>query len=144
MIDFISPESAPTTKKIHASYNTCINEARRRYEAAEQRHREMFRTCVHFSIALDTAQFGQEHFLSCVGRFGFPEKICQEIIIFEKVTATTGKDTARFVYDKLAQRRCDFTKLVSITTDGAKNMVGQNSGMAMELINIINQESNGI
>ena len=65
MIDFISPESAPTTKRIHASYNTCINEARRRYEAAEQRHREMFRTCVHFSIALDTAQFGQEHFVMC-------------------------------------------------------------------------------
>ena len=71
---FISPQTASTSKRIRASYNTCLREAERRYDAGLERQCEMFDECAHFSIALDTAQFGQDNFLSCVGRFGFEEK----------------------------------------------------------------------
>ena len=71
MIDFISPESAATTKKNHVSNSTCLREAQRRYVAVQERQRQMFDECIHFSIALDTAQFGRDNYLSCIGRFGF-------------------------------------------------------------------------
>ena len=90
MIGFIAPEAAPTANKIHVSYTTCLREAQRRYDEAEERHRKMFRDCLHVSIAVDTSQFGQDNYLSCVGRFGFEDSISQEILIFEKTTAKTG------------------------------------------------------
>ena len=62
---------------------------------------EKFRNCLYFSLALDTAQFGQDHFISCVSRFGFDDRISQEIIIFEKVSETTGQYLARFVFENL-------------------------------------------
>ena len=58
--------------------------------------------------------------ISRVARFGFEEKIQQETLFFEKVTETTGHGLARFVFVKLVEKQCDFSKLVSITTDGAK------------------------
>ena len=140
MMLFISPESAPITNKIRVSYNSCLREAERRYDAAQERQTHFFETCLYFSLALDTSKYGQDNFLSCVGRFGFEEKIAQEIIILEKITATTGKDTAKFVFDKLAEKRCDFAKMVSITTDGAKTMNGHDHGMAMELIRLVNEK----
>ena len=100
----------------------------------------MFRDCYFFSLALDTAQFGRDNFLSCVGRFGFADKITQEIIIFEKVAGTRGQELARFIFDRLDENNCDFTKMISITTDGASNMTGQAHGMANEMIKIVNEK----
>ena len=47
---------------------------------------------------------------------------------------------ARFIFGKLDEKCDDFSKLVSITTDGASNMVGQECGLANELIKIINEK----
>ena len=102
----------------------------------------MFRECVFFCLAIDKAQFGRDHFISCVGRFGFDDRIFQEILIFDKISQTTGKETARFVFEKLNEKRCDFSKLVSITTDGASNMTGQAHGMASEMVRMINGQFN--
>ena len=77
VITFITPEAEATTKQIHVSYSTCVREAQRKYDAAQERQRQMFQNCLYFSIALDTAQFGQENFLSCVCRFGFEDNISQ-------------------------------------------------------------------
>ena len=47
---------------------------------------------------------------------------------------------ASFIFGKLDEKCNDFSKLVSITTDGASNMVSQDCGMANELIKIINEK----
>ena len=99
----------------------------------------MFRECCYFSLALDTAQFGRENFLSCVARFGFKDKISQEILLFEKINKTTGHELARFLFDRLVEKNCDFKKLISITTDGASNMTGQTRGMANEMVKLVNE-----
>ena len=104
MIAFITPEAAPIAKKIHVSYTSCLREAQRRYDEAQERHRRFFRECVHFSLAVDTAQFGQDKFLSCVGRFGFAKKIEQELLIFGKVDGTTGNDLARYIFENWTKR----------------------------------------
>ena len=139
MISFITPDAERTAKKIHVSYTGCLREAQRRCASINETHREMFQKCLYFSLALDTAQFGQDNFLSCVGRFGFDDRIQQEIII-EKVSATTGEDLARFVFGKLEEKNCDFSKMISITTDGATNMIGQEHGMANEMIKMANEK----
>ena len=47
---------------------------------------------------------------------------------------------AKIVFEKLTAKNCDFSKMVSITTDGAKNMIGQYSGMANEIVKIVNEK----
>ena len=47
---------------------------------------------------------------------------------------------AKFVFEKL-EKNCDFSKLVSITTDGATNMIGQNAGMANEIVKLANEKN---
>ena len=140
MISFIAPECADIAKRIHASYSSCLRYAERRRAELEARQHAMFRECLYFSLALDTAHFGRDHFMSCVCRFGFYDAIVQEIILFDKIYAKTGRDLARFVFEKLNAKKCVFSKMVSITTDGAKNMIGQYSGMANEMIQMVNEK----
>ena len=140
MISFLSPEAGAVARKIRVSYSSCVRQARRQFEETQERHRQMFEDCVHFSIALDTSQFGRDHFVSCVGRFGFEDRICQEILFLEKVTASTGREMASFIFGRLDEKCRDFSKLVSITTDGASNMVSQECGLANEMIKIINEK----
>ena len=76
----------------------------------------MFRDCYYFSLDLDTAQFGRDNFLSCVARFGFDDRISQEIIIFEKVGGTKGQELGRLIFERLWEKNCDFK--VGIHHDG--------------------------
>ena len=92
MITFNTPEAEETAKKIHVSYSSCLREAKRRSEETQARHMEMFRNCLYFSLALDTAQVGVDHFLSCVARFGFEDRIQQEVLFFEKVSEQQATD----------------------------------------------------
>ena len=86
MTSFMTPESAEFAQKNHVSYTSSVREAQRRSTVINAKHLELFRNCVYFSLAIDTAQFYQDHFLSCVGRFGFDGRIVQEIPIFDKMT----------------------------------------------------------
>ena len=40
----------------------------------------------------------------------------------------------------MEEKNCDFSKMVSITTDGASNMIGQNTGMANEIVKLANEK----
>ena len=60
----------------------------------------MMRDCLFFGLALDTAQFGRDHFMTCVVRFDFEDRISQEVLFFEKVSETTGQKLAKFVVEK--------------------------------------------
>ena len=104
MLCFISLENTRFAKRIHVSYSGCVRDARNQYQQIQRRHVEMFRECCYFSLALDTAQFGRENFLSCVARFGFLDKISQEILLFEKISKTTGQELARFLFDRLVEK----------------------------------------
>ena len=137
MMSFMTPESTPFVNKIHVSYTGCVREAQRRYDCIQAKQLEMFRNCLYFSLAVDMAQFGQDHFISCIGRFGFDDRISQVVLLFDKVAEKTGDKVARFIFDRLNEKGCDFSKLVSITSDGAKNMISQDYGMANELIKLV-------
>ena len=142
MMSFMTPESTQFVQKIHVSYTGCVREAQKRHDLIQAKQLEMFRDCCYFSLAIDTAQFDRDHFLSCIGRFVFEDRISQVILIFDKVDEKSGEKLAEFVFDKLVEKRCDFSKLVSITSDGAKNMISQERGMACELIKRANQKQN--
>ena len=101
IIGFISPEHKQFGKKIKVSYSTYVKEAQKLHTEIQARHLEMFRDCYYFSLALDTAQFWRDNFLSCVARFGFDDHISQEIIIFEKVAGTKGQELARLIFERL-------------------------------------------
>ena len=55
MTAFITPEYTDIAKKIQASYSSCLRYAERRHAEIEARHFEIFRDCLYFSLALDTA-----------------------------------------------------------------------------------------
>ena len=94
---------------------------------------------LYFAQAIDTAPFCRTHFMSCVARFCFDDHISQDVLFDERVSETTGQKMARFVVDKLDANNCDFSKMVSITPDGATNMIGQNTRMANEIVKLANE-----
>ena len=96
MISFLIPEATPFIQKIHVSFMGCVREAQKQYDSIQAKHLEMFRDCCFFSLAVDTAQFGQDHFLSCIGRFVFEDRISQVVLIFDRVEEKTGEKMARF------------------------------------------------
>ena len=105
MISFITPEATPFVNKIHVSYTGCVREAQRRYDMIQTKHLEMFRDCLYFSLAVDMAQLGQDRFLSYIGRFGFDDRISQVVLLFDKVAEKTGDKVARFVFDRLNEKK---------------------------------------
>ena len=105
IIGFIAPGHRQFVKIIRVSYSSCVREAQKRHTEIQTRHLEMFRDCYYFSLALDTAQFGRDNFLSCVARFGFDDRISQEIIIFEKVGGTKGQELGRLIFERLEEKK---------------------------------------
>ena len=76
-----------------------------------------------FSIALDTAVFGQEHVLSCIGRFTNQDSLSQFPLFFSACHESTEEEMAGFIFKRLKQIHAPFEKLSSIATDGVDNMV---------------------
>ena len=101
-----------------------------------------FAACKYFSLAVDTALFRQDHVLSCTARFVFEDKMEQLTLFYAACHASTGDELSQFLYDKLKQFNVPFPKLVSIATDGAKNMIGAANGMVPNLNVLIKQEAN--
>ena len=100
MISFLAPEYTDIAQRIHASYSSCLRHAERRRVELETRQTQMFRDSLYFSLAIDTAQFGRDHFLSCVCRFGTDDRIFQENVLFDKISEKTGRDLAKIVFEK--------------------------------------------
>ena len=55
---------------------------------------------------------------------------------------TTGEELAQFLFDKLKQYNIPFEKLISLATDGAKNMMDAANGMIPRLSLLVKQENN--
>ena len=135
-----SPKTEEIARKIHASYLSCRREAVKQHTERDSSVETRLATCKYFSLAIDTAQFGQEHVLSCTTRTVFDEKMEQLTLFYSVCHASTGEELAHFVFDKLKQFNVPFKKLVSVATDGAKNMIGGVSGMIPILNRFVRQE----
>ncbi|GFU90103.1 general transcription factor II-I repeat domain-containing protein 2A [Trichonephila clavipes] len=59
----------------------------------------------------------------CVGNI-----IKEELIAITSLTTTKGPDICTAVRNSLAEKEFDLKKIVSVTTDGASNMVGKKNG----------------
>ena len=68
VIFFVSKGNEAFCKHIHAGYLSCVRECERRVDRMDTSLDQQFERRRLFSLALDTALFGQEHVLSCVVR----------------------------------------------------------------------------
>ena len=95
--------------------------------------------CLFFSIAVDTALFRNEDLLSCIARFSFDDKALEIPLFIVPCTVSSGKEMAVFLFQKLKERNVMFDKLVSVSTDGASNMVGKFNGMTKHFKELVEQ-----
>ena len=95
--------------------------------------------CSFFSIAIDSTLIRNEHLYSCFARFSFEDSIKQTPLFFVICHRSTANDLANFVSNKLIEHDCVFEMLVSVSTDGASNMIGRSNGMTSALKRIIHR-----
>ena len=86
--------------------------------------------CDFFSICLDEAtditSFAR---LAIFARYSSGHEMYEELLRLETLSSnTTWKDICEIVINMLRERNIDMSKIVSVTTDGAPNMVGRNVG----------------
>ena len=139
MIVFISPSSEEIVKRVHASYNSCVRQSIRDGKEKKRQCQRYMEGCSFFSIAIDSALVGNEHLFACFSRFCFEDSVVQIPLFFDVCHRATGNDIAQFVFNKLLDFNPVFEKLVSVSTDGASNMIGRASGMAARLKLLIRQ-----
>ena len=137
---FVSEDNTELCNHIHSGYMSCVRECEKRVDKRNEFVEESFQGCDWFSVALDTALFGKEHVLSCIGRFTFQDKMKQFPLFFDVCHASTGDEMATFVFERLKQMHAPFMKLSSITTDGANAMVGKRNGMVVSLKRLVRSD----
>ena len=98
----VAPELGGLTEHIHAGYMSCIRDSAGRVAEKETSLDRSFVSCEYFSLAFDTALFGQEHILSCIVRFVFPDKITQLPLFMRTCTSSTGEDLGSFHLQRAA------------------------------------------
>ena len=140
VIVFVDPGNSPLARRLHAGYLSCVRESLRHMDDTDVVIQSCFGSCEWFSIALDTALFGQDHVLTCTARFAFKNRIVQFPLFMCVCCASTGEELAAFVFNRLKQINAPFSKLSSIATDGASNMIGQAKGMVPRFKRLVRQE----
>ena len=126
---FADPNSCSFARKMHAGYMSCLRHSIRHVRRSDLAVRSCFDSCLFFSIALDSALFGQEHVLACTVRFTFQDRLEQFPLFMKVCDASTGEEVAAFVFNSLKVYNAQFNKLSSIATDGASAMIGKANGM---------------
>ena len=139
MIVFVHQQSAAVTKKVKASYNSRVRQTLRDEQERKQMCQRYMQDCCFFSIAIDSSLIRSQHLFSCFVRFSFEDRIVQTPLFFEVLSASTGNGIAELVFNKILEHGVQFEKLVSVSTDGAGNMVGRLSGMTRTLKELIRQ-----
>ena len=140
ILAFASPKNEEIARGVHASYLSCRRGTKKHHREMDLYVENCFETCKYFSLAVDTALFGQEHVLSCTSRFMFDDRFEQFTLFYSVCHGSTGEELGHFVYNKLKQYNVPFSKLVSVASDGAKNMIGAVNGMIPHLSRLIRQE----
>ena len=78
--------------------------------------------------------------MSCVVRFTFENNALELPLFISSCRVASGYDLVRF-FDKLIERNAPLDKLVSISTDGAANMIGRFNGMTKQFTLLLEQYS---
>ena len=81
--------------------------------------------------------------MSCTVRFAFDDRIEQLPSFLSVCRASTGEELAEFVYGRLKEKRVPFSKMLSVATDGASNMVGSTNGIVAHLRRMVRAEAGG-
>ena len=139
MVVFVSPSSEEVSRRFFASHDSCKRQSLKDEERKHLLCKRYMDECLFFSIAVDTAQFRNEHYMSCIIRFSFDNKMIQLPLFITPCLDLSGKDLACFVFDKLRERNARFDKFTSIATDGAASMVGRFNGMTTMLKRLVEQ-----
>ena len=125
----LSEDNALIAQRIHSNYDSCVQEAWANGEEKDAFVEDCFQRCECYSLALDTALFGQEHIMTCTVRFVFENDATQFPLFMALCYASSGEEMAPFLLSKLKEKKAVFSKLVSVTTDGASNMIGNERGL---------------
>ena len=136
----MDPENISFAQKVHAGYQSCLRDSVGTIRSTDIYAQSCFETCQRFSIGLDTALFGQDHVLACSVRFAFDNRLEQFPLFFSVCDASTGQNLASFIFTRLKQINAPFSKLVSLSTDGASNMVGRFNGLFQCFKTLVQQE----
>ena len=126
---FSNPDLLTFARKIHSGYFSCLRESFRQKDSTEVYLQSCFESCEKYSIALDTALFGQDHVLACSILFAFSDSLEHLPLFFSVCDASTGQELASFVMNRLKRMDAPLSKLVSLSTDGARNMMGHTNGL---------------
>ena len=105
---FISPESSEVSKMIILSYDSC---RRQSLKDAEKKHviwKRYMRDCLFFSIAVYTTLFLKEHFIACMVKFSFEDKIIVIPLFITQCLVSSGKDLAVFIFNNLKDKEAIF------------------------------------
>ncbi|XP_069470002.1 general transcription factor II-I repeat domain-containing protein 2A-like [Ambystoma mexicanum] len=88
------------------------------------------RNCKYFSISLDETTDVTSHAqLAIIGRYSDGHTMREELIKLVSVpTSTSGSEICKVVMQTFCDLSIDISKVVSVTTDGAPNMVGKKVG----------------
>ena len=125
----LSDDHNEIARRIHSNYSSCVRDAWAKGEEKDVFVESCFQRCKCFSIALDTALFGQEHIMSCTVRFVFETDIMQFPLFMALCYASSGEEMASFLLSKLTEKNAVISKLTSVTTDGASSMIGNDRGL---------------
>mgnify|MGYP004552267677 CR=1 FL=1 len=139
MILFISPEQQDISRRIFASHTSCQRQSLKDHEKRFLLCKKYMEECLFFSIAVDTALFGNQHFISCIVRFSFDSNTLEIPLFICSCVTSSGKELARLIFERLIERNARLDKFVSVATDGAANMVGKFNGMTTHLKTLVEQ-----
>ena len=95
--------------------------------------------CDFFSICLDeTTDITSSARLAIFARYSSGHEMYEELLSLETLSSnTTGKDICEIVVNMLRERNIDMSKIVSVTTDGAPNIVGRNVGFVKHFTEVV-------
>ena len=136
---FITPECENVAKRIFASYDSCRRQSLKEAGKGHLLCKQYMEQCLFFSISADTALFQNAHFISCITRFTFDTVIYELPLFITKCDHSSGEDLALFIFNNLKDKKAQFEKLTSISTDGASNMVGRYHGMTTNFKRLVGQ-----
>ena len=136
----LSDQHTTITRRIHSNYSSCLRESLGMGQEKDHFLEDCFQRCHYFSLALDTGLFGQEHIMSCTVRFVFETKILQFPLFMALCYASSGEEKAAFLFTKLIEKKATFSKLVSVTTDGASSMTGNEWGLLVCLRRLLTRQ----
>ena len=137
VIVFISPENEEISRRIFASHTSCQRQSLKDVDKKFVLCKKYMNECLFFSLAVDTALFGNQHFISCIVRFTFDNNMLEIPLFISSCAASSGKEMARYIFERLIERNACFEKFVSVATDGAANMIGKFNGMSRHLKTLI-------